>query len=296
MATKNKPVLLPAVILMFIIFGGIAYIAIKFSQDNVLAPAIAVVSINGGIDSGTSAGVTKILKKAGKDKEIKAVILEINSPGGTVVASKEIASAVKELDKPVVAWIREEGASGAYWIASASDKIVADPGSITGSIGVTGSYLEFSKLFDKYGVTYNSLTSGKYKDTGSQYKNLSDSDRSYLLGLINALKVQFVQAVAENRNLSFDYVNNLATGQVFLGTDAQNYKLVDVLGGRSEAQKTAEKLAGLRDSRLVEYGQQQSLFGSLSSTTETLAYWAGRGIGDSIKPQADSDIKLVAEI
>ncbi|MBI2040621.1 MAG: signal peptide peptidase SppA [DPANN group archaeon] len=296
MATKTKPVLLPTVILIFIILGGIAYIAVKFSQDNVLAPAIAVVSISGGIDSSTAAGVSKILKKAGKDKEIKAVILEINSPGGTVVASKEIAAAVKELDKPVVAWIREEGASGAYWIASAADKIVADQGSITGSIGVTGSYLEFSKLFDKYGVTYNSLTSGKYKDTGSPYKNLSDSERSYFSGLINALKVQFVQAVAENRNLSFDYVNNLATGQVFLGTDAQNYKLVDVLGGRNEAQKTAEKLAGLKNSRLVEYGQQQSLFGSLSSTAETLAYWAGRGIGDSVKPQADSDIKLVAEI
>ncbi len=296
MATKPKPKLLPAFVLMLIIVSGVAYVAIKFSQDNVLAPSIAVIPIKGGIDSNAAAEITKVLKKVDKDSNIRAIILEINSPGGTVVASKEIATAVKNTGKPVVAWIREEGASGAYWVASAADKIVADQGSITGSIGVTGSYLEFSGLFGKYGVTYNSLTSGQYKDTGSPYKNISNSERSYLLGLINALKIQFVQAVAENRNLSFDYVDSLANGRVFLGTEAQNYKLVDVLGGKAEAQKTAESLAGIRESRLVEYGRQQSIFGSLNSEAQSLAYWTGRGIGDSVKPQADSELKLVAEI
>ncbi len=297
MATKNKPSVLPALLITALILIAVIYVGVKLSQEEkVLAPTMAVITLDSSIDSNVAKDMVKLLRKADKDNDVKAIIIEINSPGGTVVASKEIATAVKQTSKPTVAWIREVGASGAYWIASASNKIVADEASITGSIGVTGSYLEYSKLFDKYGVTYNSLTSGKYKDTGSPYKELSDSDRSYLLSLINALKVQFVQAVAENRHLTFDQVNNLATGQVMLGADAQKFKLIDTLGGKKEAQQVAEKLAGLKSSRLVQYEQSQSIFGSLSSEAQSLAYWAGRGIGDSVKPQADSELKLVAEI
>ena len=101
----------------------------------------------------TSTGVISYLNKAKNDNTIKAVILEINSPGGEALASREIVEAVKGMNKPVVAWIRDVGASGAYWVASASDSIIADELSVTGSIGVLGSYLQFEGLMNKYGIT-----------------------------------------------------------------------------------------------------------------------------------------------
>ena len=118
----------------------------------------------------SSTAILNYLDLAQRNPNIKGVLLEINSPGGTVVASKEIADKVKQMNKPVVSYIREIGTSGAYWIASSSNVIVADPLSITGSIGVIGSYLEFSQLLEKYGVTYQRLVSGSYKDTGSPFK------------------------------------------------------------------------------------------------------------------------------
>src|SRR3989344_139732 len=147
-----------------IIAGSITELKQAVSEKIVIIPITGPLSISEN-DAGileprtaTTENILDNIKKARSDSSVKAIIFEINSPGGTVVASKEIADAVKNLKKPNIALIREVGASGAYWVASASDKIVASPMSITGSIGVISSYSEFSKLFDKYGVTYQQLT------------------------------------------------------------------------------------------------------------------------------------------
>ena len=285
------------IFIVFLIIASSGFVLFKISQkDHVLSPQIALIKVDGGINSAMAEELSKTIDKADKDSEIKAIVFEINSPGGSILPSKELAGQIKAISKPKVAWIREVGASGAYWIASATDKIVADPSSMTGSIGVIGSYLEFSKLFDKYGITYQRLVSGKYKDAGSEFKNMSAEERDYLQVKINKLNQMFISAVAENRHLDKFYVESLATGEVFLGVEAVDNKLVDVLGGKAEAQRTAEKLAKLKSSRFVEYKTEKGFFELLNSGADAAAYWTGRGIGDSIAPETSNNMEFSAKI
>jgi protease-4 len=271
-------------IIIFILLVGVGAI-LKTKAGLGLAPAIAVIPISGDIGIGGSADpatISKLIERADNNIAVKAMIFEINSPGGSVVASKEIANSIKSAQKPTVAWIREVGASGAFWAATSADKVVADPASMTGSIGVEASYLDFSKAMDKYGITYNELSSGDLKDTGSPYKELTPTEKSYLMGKVITIKDLFVAAIAANRNLTFDYVNSKATGEVWLGSEAKDLGFVDVLGGKAEAQKTAEQLANLTKSRLVTIETPKPLLSSLlSGNIQSMAYWIGRGIGDS---------------
>ncbi len=245
--------------------------------------------VGGGFVSSTD--LVDMINKAGKDDNIKAVILEINSPGGTVVASEEIANAVEHLDKPVVAWIREVGASGAYWIASSADVIVADPLSITGSIGVISSYLQFSGLLEDYGIKYERLVSGDFKDTGSPYKNLSSKERVILQRKLDKIRDFFVNKVAENRNMSYDEVNNLATGMFYLGEEAKELGLVDVLGGKDEAIKITEDLANIKNAELVKFEKRSSIFDLFGRVSTKVFYYLGKGIGSNFDNQ---DLKIEA--
>jgi len=283
--------LLGVTIIIFVLLVSVVAI-LKANADLGLAPAIAVIPLSGsiGIDgSADPATISKLIQRADNDIAVKAMIFEINSPGGSVVASKEIADSIKSAQKPTVAWIREVGASGAFWAATSADKVVADPASMTGSIGVEASYLDFSKAMDKYGITYNRLVSGDLKDTGSQYKELTSAEKSYLLGKVITIKDIFVAAIASNRNLTFDYVNKKATGEIWLGSEAKDMGFIDVLGGKAEAQATAQQLAGLKESRLVSFEQKQSPLASLlSGNIGSVAYWMGRGIGDSWTALASS--------
>jgi len=271
-----------------IIFVALIAAALVFSEEegDIAKPKIAVIPVYGSLTLFDGKGndvknIVDLLKEANEDDSVKAIILEINSPGGSVVASKALADAVKQSKKPTVAWMRDVAASGGYWVASACDKVIADPATITGSIGVTGSYLQFSKLMENYGVTYERLVSGPYKDAGSPYKELTPAEREMLMKKINAINSMFINAISENRNLSKSYVSNLATGEIFLGSEAYELKLVDVLGGEKEAQKTAEQLAGISESKLVQFKKKVTLLDLFSASAEKSAYWIGRGIGDS---------------
>ncbi len=271
-----------SVIFLILIVG---WMLVSANNQKLFNPAIAVIPIKGEIGIGGPADpqtISKLIEDAEKETTVKAIIFDINSPGGGVVASETIASAVKNAKKPTVAIIREVGASGAFWIATSADKVVADPASITGSIGVTASYLSFENLMQKYGITYNQLVTGQYKDIGSPYTQLTPNEKQYLLQKITILKNMFVYAIAQNRNLSVDYVDKLADGGVWLGTEAKDYGMVDVLGGGSDAQKLAEQLAGIENSRIVIMGQQ-SLFGATTgAAVNSAAYWAGKGIGSEL--------------
>ncbi len=281
--SKTWKMLVISLIILIIIFS-IALIA-KVSSNLSLAPAIAVIPIQGeiGIDgSADPITISKLIEKADKDITIKAIIFEINSPGGSVVASKEIANSIKRAQKPTVAWIREVGASGAFWAATSADKIVADPTSMTGSVGVEASYIDFAKAMDKYGITYNRLVSGELKDTGSPYKELSAKEKEYLMGKVITIKDIFVASIAANRNLTFEYVDEKATGEVWLGSEAKDMGFVDVLGGKAEAQAVAQQLANITKSRLVTMEQPKPLLADLlTGNMQSMAYWIGRGIGDS---------------
>ena len=290
-ATKTKKTLsiLAAVFVIFLILVGVGA-ALK-ARDVSLKPSIAVIPIQGEIGINNEVDpdtVSRLLDKADDDISVKAIILEINSPGGSGVASQEIAEAVAKAKKPTVAWIREVGASGAFWIASAADKVVASPGSVVGSIGVTSSYIDFANLMEKQGVTYNRLVTGEFKDTGTPFKNLTFSERTYILQKLEIIKNVFVQSIANNRNLTFEYVDNLATGEIWLGSEAQQLGFVDVIGSKDEAKETAEQLAGISDSRLVSFAERRPTLLDLIGANNNFAFMIGRGIG-SIFLDAGSD-------
>ena len=189
----------------------------------------------------TSEGVLQDIKDAGKDSTVKGIILEINSPGGAVVASQEIADAVKSLNKTKYAVIREVGASGGYWIASATDKIIASPMSITGSIGVIGSYLEFSGLFEKYGIGYERLVSGDKKDIGTPYRDLTSEEKTLMENKLRIVHEYFIKQVAMNRHMEIEDVRKVATGEFYLGSEAKELGLIDEFGNKETAIELMKK-------------------------------------------------------
>jgi protease-4 len=297
--SKTKDSFVIALVVALIIVGLLFYIVA--AKGDITKPGVAVIPVVGAITSNSNgaspAVINEFIEEANKDLTIKAIILEINSPGGTVVASKEIEQAVKASEKPVVALMKEVAASGGYWIASPADSIVADPATITGSIGVTASYLQVAGLMDQYGVTYERLVSGKYKDTGSPYKSLSPEERELMQNKINVINDMFIKTISANRNMPENKVQELATGEIFLGTEALEFGLVDSLGGMEEAQITAESLAGVENSRLVRYEREISLFELLSQASLSSSYAIGRGIGDSWNPMnQEEELVLLAQL
>lgn len=233
---------------------------------------VAVVKIDGEISPeggmfssvASSEKIVYELDKADSNPNVKALLVEINSPGGTVVATREIAHALELVNKTKVCWMRDSAMSGAYWIATACDVIVADNFTLTGSIGVTGSYLEFSKLFDKYGISYVRLVGGSEKDIGTPYRKPTPEELANIQGIIDEMHAAFIGAVAKNRNLSVDYVEKLADGSIYTGARAKQLGLVDVLGGKAEAVSIIKQRANLSEANLVEYGEELN-FGDLIS-------------------------------
>jgi protease-4 len=171
------------------------------------------------------------------DTNIWAVIVEIDSYGGSPVASEEIMDALKKTTKPTIAVIREGAASGAYLIASAADKIYASEMSDIGGIGVTMSYLDYSQQNRQDGITYQQLSSGKFKDAGSPDKVLTAEEKELLMRDVNILHEAFVKRVAENRGLDIKQVEKLADGSTMLGMAAKENGLIDEIGNIYDAQE-----------------------------------------------------------
>ncbi len=175
--------------------------------------------------------LTEKLEKLDNDNSFKAIILDVDSPGGTPVAAEEVAQTISRVKKPVVALIRESGNSGAYYASSAADKIYAAVASDVGSIGVTNSYLDNVKKNTQDGLTYQQLSLGLYKDTLDPDKPLTTDERQLVLAHLQATYNQFIKTVAQNRHLTIEDVTKLATGEVFSGQEALDYKLIDAIGG-----------------------------------------------------------------
>lgn len=262
--------------------------------DTEIGDKIALIKISGILVSTESFGflqgstmissldIVELIEKAEENKNVKAILLEINSPGGTAVASKEIVRAVKKAEKPVVSLIREVGASGAYWVASASDFIVADEVSLTGSIGVVSSFLEFSELFEEYGVTYEDLKVGEYKDIGSPFRKMTEKERKILLDKMNLIQDYFVEDVALNRDLSENEVREIANGLYYLGVEAEALGLVDSLGGKDLAVNKTKELANITEAQLVIFEKKRGLIDVLGKLSSNSFYFMGRGIGSEV--------------
>ncbi len=250
---------------------------------------VAVIPIKGIISSedsdftmgAKSSAIVKLIEKADKNEDIQAIILDINSPGGTPVATDEIASAVKRTNKTIIAMIGETGASGAYWVATATDRIFANRMSITGSIGVQASRLEFAGLIADYNITYRKLIAGKLKDAGTRFREMTPEEQALFQKMLDKLHNEFIQAVAENRNLSEEFVRRLATGFVYLGTEAKEFGLVDELGGRKETLDYIEKTLNIT-AEPTEYSESKTIFDKLTGMTSTGFYSIGQGIGSTL--------------
>src|ERR1700735_1139091 len=208
---------------------------------------IGVVDLDGVILSPQP--VVGQLKKFADDSSIKAIILHVNSPGGGVAASEEIYREVKrihsEKKKRIVVSIETVGASGAYYVSSASDKIYADNGSIVGSIGVIAEWVNYGDLLKCAKLKSVVIKSGEFKDTGNPTRDLTPAEQAYMQSLIDNMFGQFVQAVADWRSMKVDDVKTIANGKVWTGKEALSMKLIDDVGDFEAAVKDTAKSVGI---------------------------------------------------
>jgi len=230
---------------------------------------VAVIPLSGSITSAggsllfgptiTPSMVREQLGKAEKDMAVKAVVLRIDSPGGTVAACQEILREIEKVkkSKPVVVSMGEMAASGGYYISAEADKIVALPGTLTGSIGVISQIPNVKELYQKLGIEMQIFTGGEHKDMYAGLRELTPEEEQIMQKLVDEYYEQFVDVVAQGRGLSQEKVRNLATGQLYSGVEAKELGLVDELGGLDTAIDLAAELAGVTAPE-VEYYQPSS--------------------------------------
>jgi protease-4 len=239
---------------------------------------VGIVEVNGTITS--SGSIIKQLDKYAEDKSIPAIVLRINSPGGVVAVCQEIYEEVRKLrlsGKRIVASMGNVAASGGYYIAVAADTIMANPGTITGSIGVIAQIPNAEELLKKVGLYVEVIKSGKYKDIGSSTRKMTSDEYRLLQGVIDDTYDQFVETVISERNLSRKEVLKLADGRIFTGRQALKCKLVDVLGNYKDAIDLAGKMAGIGEKPSVVRPKRKPtlfdlLFKGSISTQLTLSY------------------------
>lgn len=191
--------------------------------------------------------VVRYIKDISRNSKIKAFIFEIDSPGGTPYASKEIADAIKKLGKPSVAQIREYGTSGAYWIASACNKIVADPLSSVGGIGTRAERIDLTELIKKIGIKIDTFIRGEYKGIGSPYSELTEKEKKFIEEQVDAFNRYFIEEIKKNRKIEDEKIlEDIASGKSYLGKEALELGLVDYLGNGEKALEIASELAGAK--------------------------------------------------
>lgn len=249
----------PLRILLWVLLAGFLLVVLS----NLLAPdldlsgedRVAVIRVEGVIiDAQQTVGD---LKKFGESPSVKAIVLRIDSPGGGVVPSQEIHDAVKRVrtknNKAVVASMGTVAASGGYYIAAATDRIIANPGTLTGSIGVIMELANLEGLLKKIGVESVVVKSGRHKDIGSPFRKMNEEDRHILQSVMDDVHSQFIEAVAEGRSLEVEAVQPLADGRIFTGRQAKDAKLVDELGDLDDAIKLAAEMGGIEgEPKVVE--------------------------------------------
>jgi protease-4 len=251
MADRTRRAALLSIALLLTVFAGGLYLSSRTLLGRSPLPfgggSVAVLPIGGVIYPDRSFGRQLV---AFRDRsEVKAFVLEIRSPGGSVGASQDLFGQVRRLreedDRPVIAWIGDVGASGGYYVALGADSIFALPGSMTGSIGVIMQLPHAEELMKKVGIGIEVVKSGEYKDLGSVARGLSPGEREVLEQLVNDVYEQFVEAVVENRDLSREEVLRVADGRVLSGERAAELGLVDGIATLQEAIDRAGRMAGL---------------------------------------------------
>ena len=220
---------------------------------------VGVIEMNGMIlDSKKIIGQ---LKNFRENDRIKAIVLRIDSPGGAVGPSQEIYAEVKRTvkEKPVIASMGSIAASGGYYVAAPADGIVASPGTITGSIGVVMQLTDFRELFEKIGIQSDVVKSGDYKDLGSPFRSISETEEALLQQFVDSVHRQFVSDVAEGRNLDEETVGGLADGLIFTGEFALEAGLIDRMGNFNDAVEWAGRKGGIDGDIVTVYPPEERL-------------------------------------
>lgn len=272
------------VMLLALIVGScmlpVIFLSSEGNMPDVGGEGLAVIRVDGVI-AGTgdyySGYITPeyfldMIEMAEDDERVKAIVLRVDSPGGTVAASEEIATYVKECEKPVVVSVGDVGASGAYMISSQADSIWANPGSSVGSIGVIAQIPNVSGLLDMVGVEFQTFTAGEYKDAGSAYRDLTKEEEALIQGEVEEAYDQFIDIVAEGRGLERAKVEELAIGWTWSGVRAKELGLVDEVGTYRDALEDAAERGGIEgDYEIVTYEDEfGDILGTLLSLTDRL--------------------------
>jgi protease IV len=274
------------VALPFAMMAAVAGSGSSFGQGN-----IALIRVQGVIasDAGSGQGLLtagavassddlmKQLKKADADSRIKAILLRVNSPGGSAAAGEEVAEAVSKVKKPVVVSISDLGASAAYMIASQADWIVATPASFVGSIGVILELPNYQGLYQKLGISQLDLHEGKYKDIGSPTRPMTPFEKQFLQSQLKSVYEQFIQIVARGRKMPADKVRPLATGLFWTGEQAKPLGLVDELGNYDDAVQAAVRIGHIKGRPVVVPMETPSFLQAISGNISSqLPFGLGR--------------------
>jgi protease-4 len=304
-----------AAVVLAVIFGGLfavlfgfmflAYSAVKTATGSVgldnetsIGARIGIIEAKGTIGdpgSGVDADkIVKLLKKYEKDDDIRAIVLRVDSPGGAVAPSQEIYDAVKRVKarKKVVVSMGNLAASGGYYISAPADKIYAEPGTLTGSIGVIFMHFNVRGLLDFAKVEETTLKTGKYKDTLSPFRPVQETDREEIQGISDDVYGQFVKAVADGRGIPESKVREIAEGRIYTGRRAKELKLVDELGGMDDAIAAAWSLAGQSGEPKLQYPAHDREF-SVRDLMKNMFQGAAEGVHGAVTSNT-SGLQLLA--
>ena len=248
------------------------YVSGEGTEKVAVVPVVGTIasadnSVPGTQPPVTPEGLADALRQAEEDPAVRAVVLEVNSPGGGVTASDEMHQSILDFressGKPVVVSMQDTAASGGYYISTAADRIVANETTLTGSLGVIFQLNNFTELAEKYGYQREIIKSGEFKDIANSFRELSPEDREILQSIINESYDEFVSVIVEGRNLPEERVREIADGRVYSGLQAREIGLVDSFGGVDEAAEISQDLAGVDEATVVRYVQPETFTDAL---------------------------------
>jgi protease IV len=299
-------IIIAIVVVLFLTCGGCALLALVSTMIEMPSAttgnAVAIIELKGTIVSGSGPrrmqsgvvyadNVIEDLRRAEEDPAVRAVVIEISSPGGGVVASADIHAALLEMTKPVVATMVDIGASGAYYVAAGAQRILVRSSTITGSIGVIATFVNADGLFDKLGIEQQVVKTGLYKDQGSLYRPLTEEELAMLQAMLEDSLDRFVEAVVEGRDMPEQQVRQVADGRIMSGQRAIELGLADEVGRLDDAVRIAAELGGIvGEPRRIHYTPETLSFFDLllqtlaPSAIPTEVALVDRVLGDQMAP------------
>ena len=305
---KRSVVLFLALIVGISLIGAM-FVGPKIKRSKIASrDKIAVVYVDGVIatgrgqvglftEGGGTDGLIRQLHAARDDAAVKAIVLRINSPGGTVPGSQEVGEELKKLratGKPVITSMADMAASGGYWLAACTDKIYANPSTITGSLGVYMPYSNWEELYKKIGVRQEKIKSGPHKDILSPDRQLTTEERAILQVMVDDMYNQFVEVIAEGRHMDPARVRQLADGRIYTGRQAKELGLVDEMGNMYDAIDGAAEMVGIQGNHeVIEFGKKntlETLFGAQDKLSEQMMLKRLKEMLSSAEPAATPQI------